>query len=114
MIYIRRINGEVVQLGGTVATDAMIEDGWFEYHGPIPEGQHFKLVNDELVAFVPEKTEYEKYNEYKAYLNATDHKLFSDYTPKEGEDLQAITAERAVARTYCREYEAKYQQGLPI
>jgi hypothetical protein len=114
MIYIRKINNEVVQLGGTVATDAMIEDGWFEYHGSIPEGQHFKLINDELVAFVPEKTEYEMYNDYKAYLNATDHKLFSDYPLKEGEDLDLIKNERAVARTYCREYEAKYQQGFPI
>lgn len=114
MIYIKKISEDIVQLGGQVATDAMIEEGWFEYNGEIPQGNHFKLIDDQLVAYVPEKTEYEKYVDYKNYLNVTDHKMFSDYTPKEGEDLVAITNERAVARTYCREYEAKYQQGLPI
>lgn len=113
MNYIRKISGDIVQLGGQVATDAMIEDGWFEYHGEIPQGNHFKLVDDVLVAFVPEKTENEKYTDYKDYLNKTDHKMLSDYSPKQGDDLDAIKAERAVAREYCREWEAKYMSPLP-
>jgi hypothetical protein len=103
-----------VQLGGQVATEAMIEEGWFEYDGVIPEGNNFKLIDGVLVAYVPEKTEYQKYVDYKLYLDNTDHKMFIDYTPKPGEDLDAIKAERAVARDFCRDYESKYHQGLPI
>ncbi len=114
MTYIKYISENIVQLGGQVATEAMLEDGWFEYDGVIPEGQHFKLIDGELVAFVPEKTEYEKYIDYKTYLDRTDHKMFIDYTPKPGEDLEAIKTERAIARAFCREYEATYNPGLPI
>jgi len=114
MIYIRKINEDVVQLGGQVATEAMIENGWFEYEGPIPNGSHFKLIDGELVAYIPEKTDEEKYNDYKKYLSDTDHKMLPDYTPKEGEDLNTIKAERAVAREYCREYEQKYLTALSV
>lgn len=114
MIYIKKISGDIVQLGGQVATDAMIEEGWFEYDGVIPEGSDFKYTDGQLVAFVPEKTEYQSYIDYKEYLDKTDHKMFIDYVPKEGEDLEAIKTERGIAREYCRNYEAKYKLGLPI
>jgi hypothetical protein len=52
--------------------------------------------------------------DYKIYLDKTDHKMFIDYTPKPGEDLEAIKTERAIARAFCREYEATYNPGLPI
>jgi hypothetical protein len=114
MIYIKKINEDVVQLGGQVATDAMIENGWFEYNGPVPQGNHFKLVDGELVAFLPDKNDSEKYVDYKKYLDDTDHKMLSDYTLKEGENLDTIIAERATAREYCREYEQKYLTAISV
>ncbi|PPB58763.1 hypothetical protein CDQ71_00255 [Campylobacter hyointestinalis subsp. hyointestinalis] len=35
-IYIK-INGDIVELGGTVINEAMIKDGFFEYNGIVPE-----------------------------------------------------------------------------
>lgn len=113
MVYIKRISGDIVQLGGMVASDSMLEEGWFEYEGEIPQGTNFKLVDNVLTAFVPEKTDYEKYTDYKAYLNNTDHKMYIDYTPKDGEDLNAIKAERSVAREFCRTYEASRITKMP-
>ena len=105
MIYIRKINEDIVQLGGQVATEAMIQDGWFEYEGTVPQGDHFKLVDGELVAFVPEKSEEEKYFDAKKYLSDTDHKMLPDYTPKEGEDLEIIKINRETTRAIARAYE---------
>lgn len=36
MIYIK-LNGELVELGGTVANEAMLKSGYFEYNGEVPE-----------------------------------------------------------------------------
>lgn len=106
MIYIKRINGDVVQLGGQVATEAMLEDGWFEYDGVVPQGTDFRLVDGVLESFVPEKPELEQYYDYKKYLSDTDHKMYADYEPKPGEDLEAIKAQRKIAREFARTHEA--------
>ena len=47
-----------------------------------------------------------KVAEAKAYLVATDHKVLPDYEPKEGEDLEDITAKRSEARAFVRENKA--------
>ena len=52
MIYIKKISNDVVQLGGEAATEAMLEEGWFEYDGVIPEGQNFKLIDGVLVGVI--------------------------------------------------------------
>ena len=39
---------------------------------------------------------------YKNYLSSTDHKTFSDYKPKDGEDIQSILTERDKAREFIR------------
>lgn len=43
-----------------------------------------------------------KVQEAKQYLQATDHKFYLGYKPKEGEDLVAIEAKRDEAREYIR------------
>lgn len=49
MIYIL-INGDHVRLGGQVADEQMLTEGWVPYNGPIPLGDDFRLVDGELVA----------------------------------------------------------------
>ena len=44
----------------------------------------------------------QKVQEYKTYLNDTDHKFNVDYEPKAGEDLEAIRAKRKEARDFIR------------
>ena len=46
-----------------------------------------------------------KMQEAKQYLQATDHKFYNGYKPKEGEDLVAIEAKRDEAREYIRMHE---------
>lgn len=52
MIYILNY-GDSVRLGGTVANYNMFAEGWVPYHGPIPEGHNFKLVDGVLVCTDP-------------------------------------------------------------
>lgn len=103
MIYIKKIFEDIVQLGGQVATPQMIEDGWFEYEGPIPEGQNFKLIDGVIESYEPEIPPLEQIRIYKEYLNNTDFKMLTGYVPKEGEDLEAIKAKRDLAREYIRQ-----------
>lgn len=56
MIYLLDL-GTSVRLGGQVANASMLSEGWVPYHGPVPDGQHFKLVDEYLVAIEPEPTE---------------------------------------------------------
>ena len=39
---------------------------------------------------------------YQDYLDDTDHKLYGDYEPKVGEDLEPIRAKRSEARAFVR------------
>ena len=103
MIYIKRINGDIVQVAGEVATPQMMKDGWFAYEGPVPKGPYFKLVDGVVVAFTPELDTQSQIIEYKKYLDDTDHKLFIDYEAKPGEDLDAIKSQRKIARDFIRE-----------
>lgn len=52
MIYILNY-GNSVRLGGRVADYNMFIEGWVPYHGPIPDGQNFKLVDGILVCTDP-------------------------------------------------------------
>lgn len=53
MIYIKKLGNRVL-LGGVVANESMLVDGWEEYHGPIPEsGVEFTLINGEIVSVEP-------------------------------------------------------------
>lgn len=104
MIYIKVTNQKVF-LGGQVATQAMIDDGWVEYNGEVPsieEGQDYKLVDGVLVAYTPEVAPLTQVQRYKEYLNATDFKMLPSYVPKQGEDLEAIKSKRDIARDYIR------------
>lgn len=55
MIYIKDF-GEYVQLGGEVATEDMLANGWMPYSGEIPRGTSFKLVDGVLTAVIDEYT----------------------------------------------------------
>lgn len=90
----------------------MIDEGWFEYKGTVPQGNNFKLINGVLEAFTPEIPELEQIKLYKEYLNNTDHKMYADYESKDGEDLQEIKNQRSVARTYLREHERKNIESI--
>lgn len=81
----------------------------------IDESQEF-LINDEWLEIShnemieilnPQKTETEilnqQINEYKVYLDKTEHKFNGDYEPKEDEDLETIKAKRREARKFIRD-----------
>lgn len=102
MIYILPIGNDDVILGGQVATTEMIEMGWIEYHGDIPSGTSFKYINGVLESYTPVKSELQLYTEYMDYLISTDHKFYGDYELKENEDLDAIRAQRKIARDFIR------------
>lgn len=104
MIYIKRIIDDIVQIGGEVATEQMLEDGWFEYNGDIPSGNNFKLINGVLESYIPEIPELDQIRIYKEYLDNTDHKMYNDYEPKEDENLEYIKTQRSIARSYLREH----------
>lgn len=111
MVYLKTLstnaNVSIVQLGGPVATNEMIADGWFEYNGTVPHGDSYRLANGVLEAFTPELPELEQVRIYKEYLDDTDHKLISDYEIKPGEDLKEVKKQRSIARAYVREHERK-------
>jgi len=101
--YIKLLEDNIVRVGGQVATEEMIADGWFEYDGPIPQGQNFKLINGVLQEYVPEIPVLTQIQIYKDYLTSTDHKMYNDYEPKEGEDINTIKSQRKIARDYIRQ-----------
>lgn len=104
MIYIKVSEHRVI-LGGEVANQAMIDDGWTEYHGEVPsveDGQLLKLIDGVLVTYSQEIAPLTQVHNYKEYLNSTDFKMLPGYVPKEGEDLEAIKAKRDLAREYIR------------
>jgi len=111
VIYIKRINGDIVQLGGEVATPQMMKDGWFAYDGPTPKGKgpHFKLINGVLEEYEPEISKLSQLAIYKEYLDKTDHKMLPGYEPKERENLEDIIAKRSIARAFVRECEAEQE-----
>ena len=43
-----------------------------------------------------------KIQEFKSYLNDTDHKFYGDYEPKADEDLELVRAKRSEARAFVR------------
>ena len=102
MIYLKYLFEDVVQLGGQVATDDMIADGWFQYDGDVPQGTNFKLVDGALQTYTPEVSVLTQIQIYKDYLTNTDHKMYTDYEAKPGEDLADIQAQRKTARDYIR------------
>jgi len=102
MIYIKVVSNNYVQLGGTVASQAMLDDGWIEYDGIIPEGTNFRLNNGILETYVPEIAPLTQVQNYKDYLAATDFKMLPGYVPKPDEDVSAIKKERNKAREYIR------------
>lgn len=109
MRYIKAVSNNNVQVGGQVATQDMIDDGWIEYHGGVPElgdGQVFILENGILVASDVEISPLTQIQIYKDYLKDTDFKMLPGYVPKEGEDLEAIKTKRDQAREYIRETES--------
>lgn len=110
MIYIKRINGDIVQIGGEVATTQMFKDGWFAYEGPIPRGPHFKLVNGVLENYEPELSSLSQLAIYKEYLDKTDHKMLPGYEPKDDENLDDVIAKRSIARAFVREHEAEQEK----
>lgn len=115
MIYIKESEHNVI-LGGQVATQAMLNDGWIEYHGEVPfieNGQLVKLVNGVLVAYTPEVAPLTQVQNYKDFLDSTDFKMLPGYVPKEGEDLEAVKAQRDIARQYIRDNDTTKRQPVP-
>lgn len=110
MIYIKRIFEDVVQVGGETATEEMLQDGWFEYDGEIPQGTDFKLIDGVLVPYISNLSIQLQISEYKDYLSKTDHKFYNDYELKDGEtlkDIEEIRSKRKIARDYIRDNEIK-------
>jgi hypothetical protein len=111
VVYIKKIfsnaNGDIVQLGGPIATDEMIADGWFEYNGDVPRADNYMLVNGVLQSYTPEIPRATQVQIYKEYLTNTDFKMLPGYTPKPNEDLPAILNQRDIARAYIRENDTK-------
>jgi hypothetical protein len=102
-----KIEKESVILAGQVANQDMLNDGYFEYEGEIPNiaTKYDKLVySDNVLSLITdEKTAIkDKLAEYKVYLSNTDFKVLPDYEPKEGEDLEAIKTARKEARDFIR------------
>lgn len=67
MIYIKQNNNSIV-LGGTVATEKMLKDGWIEYDGEIPklkDYEKYSLVNGNLTAVIDTN----KLKDYEASIN---------------------------------------------
>jgi hypothetical protein len=117
MIYIKVLSENNVVLGGTVATQAMLDDGWIEYEGVIPsiqEGQNFKLVKKKLVAYTPEIAPLTQVERYKEYLSSTDFKMLPGYVAKEGEDLESIKTQRDLAREYIRANDTTKRVSEPL
>lgn len=110
MIYIKRLSGDIVQIGGEVATTQMFKDGWFAYEGPVPKGPHFKLIDGVLVNYEPELSSLAQLAIYKEYLEKTDHKMLPGYEPNLGENLEDVIAKRSIARAFIREHEAEQEK----
>lgn len=54
-IYIKEIGNNNVLIGGTVATDEMITDGWSLYDGEVPMGMELELKDGVLIAVVSDQ-----------------------------------------------------------
>jgi hypothetical protein len=106
VVYIKKIfsdaNGDIIQLGGPVATDEMIADGWFEYDGDVPIADDYILINGVLQSYTPEIPTLTQVQIYKEYLTNTDFKMLPGYVSKPNEDLTAIQNQRDIARAYIR------------
>lgn len=116
MRYIKVSDHRVI-LGGQVATQAMIDDGWVEYHGEVPsieDGQEYKMVDGALVVYTLEISPLTQIQNYKDYLSDTDFKMLPSYVPKEGEDLEAIRLKRDQAREYIRETQSQLRQPADV
>ena len=98
----------------TVYVKATKEELKVDYLGKIKD-EHTLLVPAQFdkwdysqsnwVEDLEEKENFElqsKIQEFKSYLNDTDHKFYGDYEPKVGEDLELIRTKRSEARTFIR------------
>jgi hypothetical protein len=109
-IYIKQI-GEIVQLGGQIATEEMLEQGWVLYSGNLPTRAPLPFEYLALVDGVIEIKKNEELakkiqvNEMRQYLVDTDYKMTVDYfasmTP---EQQQELIAKREEARGIIRKY----------
>jgi hypothetical protein len=54
-IYIKEIGNNKIQLGGTVVTPEMLENGWYLYEGDIPSGIEFELKDGIVVPSISEQ-----------------------------------------------------------
>lgn len=107
MNFIKINNNDDVLIGGQVATNEMILDGWVKYEGIIPNGNYFKLVGDVLESYIPEKNHLQLYHEDLDLLKSTDHKFYVGYEPKIGENLEELQLRRSTARSNVRSYITK-------
>ncbi|CAB4130343.1 hypothetical protein UFOVP116_393 [uncultured Caudovirales phage] len=116
--YIRQL-GDRIELGGQVATTEMLNNGWFEYNGPLPERnpevyEYFALDNNVIVIKTNDSQQRDlKVEEMKKYLADTDYKMTVDYfaqlTP---EQQQELTEKRDAARKLIREYQNQVNNQL--
>lgn len=99
MIMFKKItNGALKYVDGVFVsghTDECKEYQQWLAEGNVPEPE---FTEEELAQQVIKA----KVQEAKQYLQATDHKFYLGYKPKDGEDLGAIEAKRDEAREYIR------------
>ena len=68
MIYIK-LQGDVVSLGGSVATNDMLNEGWIEYTGTVPEytkSGSLRFINGELIYILDEQVRAQKLKDFEA------------------------------------------------
>lgn len=101
MIETVKIQGQGYLLNGTMSVPKangnreyeLIKEWLAQGNVPEPEFTEAELTQQVINA---------KVQEAKQYLQATDHKFYLGYKPKDGEDLVAIEAKRDEAREYVR------------
>lgn len=119
-VYIKRIGNRVL-IGGQVASEHTIADGWEPYYGTIidqklGEYDYFVLENDALVVKTDEVLKNKNLvKEMKDYLNKTDFKMTVDYFDTLTEDKKKeLIEKRAQARQLIRELDVEISNSIPL
>lgn len=98
------------KLSGTKSVIRLQDNAYIPFAVGNKDYEEYKQWLNEGNTPEPEFTEAElaqqvinaKVQDAKQYLQATDHKFYNGYKPKDGEDLVAIEAKRDEAREYIR------------
>ena len=118
MPYIKIVSNDTVELGGEVITEQMANEGWFFYGGPVPtanndQNHRYNANTNQLEVITTPIAPLTMVERHKQYLSDTDHKMYTDYEAKAGEDLAAIKAARSASRAYIRANDTTKNSPVP-